>query len=134
MKHAVAIELIHNGQSEQMTVCAQGEYFEVAPLGYLRYEEQDLQSGATMTTIRLLPDELRIQRRGAIESNLTLRTADRTAVHYRIGGLTVQLTAYTKQFDFRWSGCEGNIKCLYELWQDEEQVDTIRLQLNVRLI
>ncbi len=134
MKHAVAIELKHDGQTDQMVVFAQGEYYEVAPLGYLRYVEEDEQNGETTTTIRLLPDELRIQRRGAVESNITLIPSERPAVHFRVGGLNIQLTAYTKRLDFHWNGCEGTVSCQYELWQQDEKLDNIRLELNVNLI
>jgi uncharacterized beta-barrel protein YwiB (DUF1934 family) len=134
MKHAVAIELIHHGQTDRLQVTAQGEYYEVAPLGYLRYIEHDEQNGETATTIRLLPDELRIQRRGAVESQLTLKPAERTAIQYRMGGLNLQLIAYTKRLEFHWTGCEGNIVCHYELWQHDERLDSIRLTLNVSLI
>jgi uncharacterized beta-barrel protein YwiB (DUF1934 family) len=134
MKHAVAIELIHHGQTDQMKITANGEYYEVMPLGYLRYSEHDEQNGETTTTIRLLPDELRIQRRGGIESQLTLKPAERTAVQYRMGGLNLLLTAYTKQLEFHWTGCEGNIICHYELWEQDERLDSIRLTLNVSLI
>jgi hypothetical protein len=133
MKNEVLIELIHKSETESFKHTAQGQYFEVAPLGYLRYNESGSELGDTQTTIRLLPDELRIQRRGTVDSQFVLKPTERTPFTYRFGGAPLQMTAYTTRLDYHWRGKEGSVECFYELWQGEQRLDRIHLIINVSL-
>jgi uncharacterized beta-barrel protein YwiB (DUF1934 family) len=134
MKRAVSIQLHHRSESDAFSQTFQGLFFDVPPLGYLRYRETDDQIGDTQTTIRLLPDELRIQRRGTIETLMVLKPNERTSVVYQLAGAQMKMTAYTSRLDFYWSHGEGNIDCFYELWLDDQKFEQIHLELIVKSI
>jgi uncharacterized beta-barrel protein YwiB (DUF1934 family) len=131
MKTNVIIELNHQSEAEQFSQSIRGHFYEVPPIGYLRYTEPDPQMGVTNTTIRILPDELRMQRRGSVESLFVFRPGERTRVSYRFGTTQMQMIAHTRQLDFYWSNGAGSIQCHYELWQQDELLDRIELQIKV---
>jgi uncharacterized beta-barrel protein YwiB (DUF1934 family) len=127
----VQIELTHRGENEQFSHRLRGSFYDVAPLGYLRYAETDPQMGQTTTTIRLLPDELRIMRSGDVESQFTFRAQERTNALYRLSGQQLALSVETSRLDFFWHNGEGKIVCFYELFLDEQRWDRIRLEICV---
>jgi uncharacterized beta-barrel protein YwiB (DUF1934 family) len=134
MKNKVRITLFHQGETENFTQHFEGFFYDVEPLGYLRYAEQDPQMGQSHTTIRLLPDELRITRKGDVGSQLNLKPMERTSVTYRLGNSQLQMTAYTTRLDYHWLGGEGKIECHYELWLDDQRLEQIRLHLHFVII
>jgi uncharacterized beta-barrel protein YwiB (DUF1934 family) len=127
----VQIELTHRGENECFTHLLAGSFYEVAPLGYLRYAETDPQMGRTTTTIRLLPDELRIIRSGDVESQFTFRAQARTQALYRLSGQQLALAVETSRLDFFWHNGAGKIVCYYALFLDEQPLDNIQLEIAV---
>lgn len=129
-KKDVHIELIHQGQHEQFRQTHEGQFYQVRPIGYLRYAESDKEMGQTMTTIRLLPDELRIIRTGSVESQFVFRPQERTSATYKIGTNQLSMIVFTNRLDYHWRGDRCQIACYYELWLDDQLLEQIQLQIS----
>ncbi|MEX2416406.1 MAG: DUF1934 domain-containing protein [Paenibacillaceae bacterium] len=70
-KHNVSIQMESVWDGETTLQIAEGVLYETSDSWFLRYEEPDHDQGVITATIKFTQDQIKLMRRGAVESDMT---------------------------------------------------------------
>lgn len=114
-KYAVTISLSSRqedaGTAETTSQRHQGVWYERDDASYLIYHEAGLK-----TTLRIGPDEIRLYRRGEMESWQVFQLGEVTGGVLGLGGEPMALRILTSHLALEQGGGSGHIALHYELW------------------
>ena len=129
MKRAVRIR-IESRQEENVNVQqARGHLYLNGGVYYLRYAEPEDELGAVMTTVRWDGEQIRIVRRGSVDSEMTFRAGQRTFGTYALPQGRAMLECRTERIDARIGGGFGTIAWSYDLYIDGMHAGQLGLKL-----
>src|SRR5690606_22395892 len=100
------------------TGTASGVLYRKGGACYLRYEETDETLGSSTTTVRWDDNEIRIIRRGSIESEQTFRPGKSTQGVYALPQGRALLECRTKQMKQEQHGSTATLSWSYDLYID----------------
>lgn len=134
MKKAVRIRM-ESKQADQTHVHqADGELYDKNGSWYLLYEEPETDAagpGRIRATVKWDDEQIKVVRRGAVESELTFRSGARTAGSFALTQGRLPLECYTHGIDRRLNGGLGSLSWSYDLYADGAYAGRIRIRLTI---
>ncbi|MGU3473610.1 DUF1934 domain-containing protein [Paenibacillus sp. D51F] len=109
----IAIRSSQDGETAP-PVTHKGEFFAKGKSRYIRYEERDELHGAVRTLIRWSGDEIRLTRRGGVESEQTFAAGSNREGSYASGHLAFRMTVETEALSAE--GAAGGLLPLTLAW------------------
>lgn len=101
---------------------------------YVRYEEPQAspQGGATRTTIKIAPHEVKIIRHGEVQSEHSFQHEKRLPGFYRSPYTTFNLSTYTTDMDMKIEGMYGHVNFAYDLYVFDDLSGQFAIQLHIQ--
>ena len=93
---SVRIKLVSTWDDERIEQDYRGELYRRGSAIYVRYTEQDEQGGKTRTVVKLSEREIKIMRRGEIESEQTFVLHHKRKGHHRTPAGTLPIVTDTR--------------------------------------
>lgn len=118
-KREVTVTVESDADGERVALAAPGTLYRKGGSFYVRYEEQDEQLGVSMVTVKASADgaEVRLTRRGAVDSELVFAPGGERRGHYRTAQLLMPLRVLCSSADVQLDGAGEleRIAVAYEL-------------------
>jgi len=117
---------------------AKGDLYFKSGTCYLRYNDPGDESGQTMVTIRIDPGELKVIRRGTVESEQAFVPNREVIGHYRSPLAKFRMTSLTKTMEVWLSGpadsdrAGGAVSWIYDLYVGDELVGRFHNKLEFK--
>lgn len=98
---------------------------------YLRYEDRDETFGTTMTTVKIAPGELKLIRRGAVESEMIFAPGRRRSGTMRTALFTMNFEVRCTEIRVDLHEGRGTVSWAYELRMEGGQPERRRIKISV---
>jgi len=124
--------------SESTVHEAKGDLYYKSGTCYLRYNDPGDESGQTMVTIRISPGELKVIRRGTVESEQAFVPNREIIGHYRSPLAKFRMTSLTNVMEVWLSGAAdsehaaGAVSWIYDLYVGDELVGRFHNKLEFK--
>jgi uncharacterized beta-barrel protein YwiB (DUF1934 family) len=128
----VSLTLTSTTNGEAIEQKAPGELFFRNGLYYLRYNEQEPSMGQTVTTMKCLPNELRVIRHGDITSTLSYQLDQRKRGMLQTPQVSIEVESLTHQLIMDLGAANGSIRWSYDLFINGELAGTYELVLKIQ--
>lgn len=101
---------------------------------YVRYKEPEAspQGGATTTTIKISPNEVKIIRHGEVQSEHSFQHGKSMPGFYRSPYTTFNLSTYTTQMDKKIEGLYGHVSFAYDLYVFDDLSGQFEIELHIQ--
>lgn len=131
----VQLTLQSDQDGEQSTTQFIGQAFQKGSSLYIRYTESaDTLQQEVRTVVKIDDHEVKIMRRGAVESDQTFRQEERLPGSYRSPFATFTLLTHTRQLTQVLDGHLGRVNWEYELYVHEELTGTFKISLHIQAL
>ncbi|MBD2845592.1 DUF1934 domain-containing protein [Paenibacillus sp. IB182496] len=141
-KRKVRIALESRQEDEVTRHAYAGEWVLRGRSAFLHYEEEE-DGGRVRTVMRWGEDEIKITRRGDVETEQTFVPNARRGGSYRMGGLSFPMETVTDAIAFRDPQAQGEgarrdsmalpltIEWSYSLWMEDQQIGRFEIRLDI---
>lgn len=128
-KREVAVTIQSDADGERVVLRASGVLYRKGDSVYVRYEERDEQLGVSMVTVKAAGPEVRLTRRGAVDSELVFVAGAERRGHYRSAQLLMPLRVVCSRADVQLdrSGVLERIAVAYTLHSDDALLGRYRV-------
>jgi uncharacterized beta-barrel protein YwiB (DUF1934 family) len=114
-KYQVHIQMESVGEEGTAIQHAEGDLYERSDSWFLRYVEPDAEQGAVTATIRITQDQIKLMRRGAVDSDMTF---ERNVAHlggYTTAGIHLELETIATEILVELTEGKGKVAWSYYL-------------------
>lgn len=131
-KDKVALTVTSHSNDETIRLTYTAERYVKEVNQYFRYtEDENGGMGKTVTLLKVGPEEIRVIRHGAVESEQTFAVGEHRPGFYRTDQGTLQLTTRTYEVAVRLEEGSGRVEWSYDLDLAGEAVGSYRLCVEV---
>lgn len=131
----VQLTLQSDQDGEQSTTQFIGQAFQKGSSLYIRYTESaDPLQQEVRTVVKIDDHEVKIMRRGGVESDQTFRQEEQLPGSYRSPFMTFALSTHTTQLTQELDGHLGRVNWEYELYVHEELTGTFKISLHIQAL
>jgi uncharacterized beta-barrel protein YwiB (DUF1934 family) len=114
-KYNVSISMESESDGERSSVLAKGVLYHKWNNWFLRYEEPDHECGITTTTLRVSTDQIKLMRRGGVESDMTFESGTVQEGFYTTPYIHMRFEIATQDIHVELQEGKGVINWRYEL-------------------
>ena len=129
---SVRIKLVSTWDDERIEQDYRGELYRRGSAIYVRYTEQDEQGGKTRTVVKLSEREIKIMRRGEIESEQTFVLHHKRKGHHRTPAGTLPIVTDTRSMRLEQQNGRWTAAWSYILYVADEPAGNFNLKLNIQ--
>jgi uncharacterized beta-barrel protein YwiB (DUF1934 family) len=132
-KYQVHIEMESVWEEETTIQLAEGILYERSDSWFLRYEEPDADQGAITATIKFTQDQIKLMRRGAVESDMTFEQNVTHSGFYSTPLIRMELETVTTEIQVELTEGIGKLVWSYLLnSQDSSSLRRVTVLLSQR--
>ncbi|MEX1030423.1 MAG: DUF1934 domain-containing protein [Paenibacillaceae bacterium] len=130
-KYQVHIQMESVWEEETTIQLAEGVLYERSDSWFLRYKEPDAEQGAITATIKFTQDQIKLMRRGAVESDMTFERNVTHSGFYSTPLIHVELETVTTEIQVELTEGKGKLVWSYLL---KSQADSSSLRRVIVLL
>jgi uncharacterized beta-barrel protein YwiB (DUF1934 family) len=118
-KWQVQVRILSQTDTEKSDQSMVGMLYRKPNGWYLRYEEHDALLGDTSTTVKIMSDEIKIIRHGAVDSEMTFAYQQNREGRYQTMNLSMRLETVCRTMDIDVQEGKGRLSWSYDLYLDD---------------